>query len=179
MARRAGQRSGRRQQEQPRRSSFRVNGCRTEIQLQGQRMIDFFKKIYESDFLPHGTCYLWNPGVLWLNVVSDVVIALAYYGFPLLLVWFVRQRRDFRFNWIVVAFAVFMLACGTTHAQSAWTVWHATYRLDGVVKAIPAIASIVTALLLAPLLPAMVEMPNPAQVADTYQKLAQETKELE
>src|SRR5579863_2594480 len=115
-------------------------------------MIEFVKKVFESDFLPHGTCYLWNPTVLWLNVISDLIITLAYYAIPILLFVFVRKRRDFAFNWIVVAFATFILACGTTHLLSVWTVWHATYRLDGLVKAITALASITTAVLLAPLL---------------------------
>jgi protein-histidine pros-kinase len=141
-------------------------------------MLEFFQKLLDSDFLPHGTCYLWNPGVLWLNVISDLVIALAYYAIPVLLFWFVRKRRDFGFSWILVAFAAFILACGTTHLLGAWTVWHATYRLDGAIKAVTALASIATALLLAPLLPGMVEMPNPAEVAGMYHKLAQDTTEL-
>ena len=101
-------------------------------------MIEFFKKIFASDFLPHGTCYLWDPAVLWLNVISDLIITAAYYAIPILLFIFVRKRKDFTFNWIVAAFAVFILACGTTHLLGVWTVWHATYRLDGVVKAITA-----------------------------------------
>ena len=141
-------------------------------------MLEFFKKLFDSDFLPHGACYLWNPGVLWLNVVSDLVIAMAYYAIPVLLFWFVRKRRDIGFSWIIVAFAAFILACGTTHLLGAWTVWHATYRLDGMVKAITALVSIVTAVLLLPLLPGLVKMPNPAEVAGMYQKLALDTTEL-
>ena len=141
-------------------------------------MLEFFKKLLDSDFLPHGTCYLWNPGVLWLNVVSDLVIALAYYAIPVLLFWFVRKRRDIGFSWILVAFAGFILACGTTHLLGAWTVWHATYRLDGVVKAMTALVSIATAILMVPLLPGLVKMPNPAEVARMYQRLGQDTTEL-
>jgi hypothetical protein len=40
-------------------------------------MGEFFKRIFTSDFLPHGTCYLWNPAVLWLNVISDLIITAA------------------------------------------------------------------------------------------------------
>jgi len=141
-------------------------------------MIEFFQKIFTSDFLPHGTCYLWNPAVLWLNVVSDLIIAAAYYAIPVLLFIFVRKRRDFTFNWIVAAFAVFILACGTTHLLGVWTVWHATYRLDGVVKAITAAASVTTALLLAPLLPTLVRLPNLTQLAAMNRQLQEETKQL-
>lgn len=141
-------------------------------------MLEFFKKLFDSDFLPHGTCYLWNPVVLWLNVISDLVIALAYFAIPVLLFWFVRKRRDIGFNWILAAFAAFILACGTTHLLSAWTVWHVTYRLDGVVKAATAVASVATAILLAPLLPGLVKIPNPTEVAAMYHELAQDTTEL-
>jgi PAS domain S-box-containing protein len=141
-------------------------------------MLEFFKKLLDSDFLPHGTCYLWNPGVLWLNVISDLVIAMAYYAIPVLLFWFVRKRRDIGFSWILVAFAAFILACGTTHLLGAWIVWHATYRLDGVVKAITAVASVATAVLLIPLLPGLVKMPNPSEAGRMYHKLAQDTIEL-
>ena len=141
-------------------------------------MLDFFRKLLDSDLLPHGTCYLWNPGVLWLNVISDLVIALAYYAIPVLLFWLARRRRDFRFSWVLVAFGAFILGCGTTHLLGAWTVWHATYRLDGLVKAATALVSVVTAVMVVPLLPSLLKMPNPTQVAGMYHKLAQETAEL-
>jgi hypothetical protein len=86
-------------------------------------MLEFLKNIFASDFLPHGTCYLWQPGVLWLNVISDLAIGLAYYAIPVLLFWFLQKRRDVKFSWILVAFAGFILACGTTHLLGVWTVW--------------------------------------------------------
>ena len=141
-------------------------------------MVEFFKKIFASDFLPHGACYLWNPAVLWLNVISDLIITAAYYAIPILLFIFLRKRKDFTLNWIVGAFAVFILACGTTHLLGVWTVWHATYRLDGVVKAITAAASITTALMLAPMLPKLVHLPNPTQLAAMNRKLEEEAKQL-
>ncbi len=47
-----------------------------------------------SQFLPHGVCFLWDESLLLLHVVSDSVIALAYYSIPIALIFFVRQRRD-------------------------------------------------------------------------------------
>ena len=32
--------------------------------------------------MPHGMCYLWQPGVLWLNVCADALITLAYFSIP-------------------------------------------------------------------------------------------------
>jgi len=35
-------------------------------------------------------------------------------------------------------FGIFIFGCGTTHLMEVWTVWHGTYRLAGVIKAITA-----------------------------------------
>src|SRR5579864_5543466 len=140
-------------------------------------MVEFFKSLFSSDFLPHGTCYLWDPAVLWLNVISDGLIALAYYAIPVLLFSFARKRKDLSFEWIFVAFGVFIFACGTTHLLGVWTVWHATYRLDGFVKAITAVASLTTAGMMIPLLPGLVRLPGPTQLARINHLLAEDLQE--
>jgi signal transduction histidine kinase len=127
-------------------------------------VIEFLRKLFVSDFMPHGHCYYWDPAVLWLNVISDGLIALSYYAIPFLLFQFMRRRKDLSFQWIFVAFGAFILACGTTHLMAVWTIWTATYRLDGVIKAITALASILTAILLAPLVPKLIALPSPAQL---------------
>ncbi len=57
--------------------------------------------------MPHGHCYLWRPEIVWLHVVSDTCIALAYFSIPITLGYFVRRRRDLPFAWMFVAFGVF------------------------------------------------------------------------
>jgi hypothetical protein len=42
-------------------------------------MKEFLEELFSSDFMPHGYCYLWKPGLVWLHVVSDALIALAYF----------------------------------------------------------------------------------------------------
>ena len=32
-----------------------------------------------QNYIPHGVCLLWQPGLLWLHVLSDATIAIAYY----------------------------------------------------------------------------------------------------
>lgn len=142
-------------------------------------MVEFIRRLFVSDFMPHGTCYLWNPAVLWLNVVSDGFITISYYAIPLLLMAFFRRRRDISFRWVFVAFATFILACGTTHLMGVWTVWHGTYRLDGVIKAVTALASLITAALLVPLLPALVQLPSPTQLRMAEEELRRLNQELE
>ena len=73
-------------------------------------MIEFFRKLFTSDFMPHGMCYLWNPSIVWLNVIGDGLITASYYTIPLFLVTFFRRRRDISFRWVFVAFAIFIVS---------------------------------------------------------------------
>jgi two-component system, cell cycle sensor histidine kinase and response regulator CckA len=140
-------------------------------------MFEFFRKLFSSDFMPHGTCYLWNPAVLWLNVISDLLIAAAYYAIPFLLIRFWQKRRDLTFRWIFVAFGVFIVACGTTHLMGAIVAWVPVYRLDGVIKAITAAASIATFLLLIPTMPALIAIPSPSELARINLALSREVED--
>ncbi len=100
--------------------------------------MDFFSRLFRSDFMPHGHCFFWKPEILWPSVGSDLIIALSYYSIPAALVHFVRKRKDLAFNWMFLMFGAFILACGTTHAMGIWTVWNGTYRVDALIKSITA-----------------------------------------
>src|SRR5882762_9409009 len=122
----------------------------------------FFDSLFSSnDFMPHGFCYLWKPGLVWLHVVSDALIALAYFSIPVTLMYFIRKRRDLPFNWMFLCFGIFILACGTTHAMEVWTLWHGTYWLSGAIKVVTAMASVPTAMLLVQLVPPALALPSP------------------
>jgi len=122
-------------------------------------------------------CYLWRPGVLTLHVVSDALITLAYFSIPFTLIYFVRKRRDLRFGWVFVSFATFIIACGASHFMEIWTIWHPTYWLSGGVKAVTALASVPTAILLVKMVPAALRMPSPAALAATNAELARQMAE--
>ena len=139
--------------------------------------MDFLRAVFSpNDFMPHGYCYLWNTNLVWLHVVSDSLIALAYFSIPITLVYFIRKRRDLPFNWIFVCFGVFILACGATHAMEVWTLWHATYWLSGITKAVTALVSVPTAILLVRLIPQALALPSPEELRREIaeRKLAQE-----
>ena len=124
-------------------------------------MKEFLQELLSSDFMPHGYCYSWKPGLVWLHLVSDVLIALAYFSIPLTLVYFIRKRKDLPFNWMFLCFGTFILACGSTHLMEVWTLWHGTYWLSGAIKALTALASVPTAILLLYLVPHAVALPSP------------------
>lgn len=101
---------------------------------------------------------------MWLHVISDAVITLSYYCILLALVYLVRKRRDIPFNWIFWMFGLFILGCGTTHLMEVWTVWHPTYFLSGVIKALTAAVSITTAIVLLQLIPKAIALPDVDQL---------------
>ncbi|HCF27549.1 MAG TPA: histidine kinase, partial [Cyanobacteria bacterium UBA11049] len=138
----------------------------------------FLKNLFAiSPFIPHGHCYLWKPGLVWLHIGSDLLTALAYYSIPIALVYFVRKRQDLPFNWIFQLFGIFIIACGTTHFMEVWTLWHPTYWVSGTIKLLTATVSVYTAVLLVPLVPQALALPSPAQLEAANQELQQQVAE--
>jgi CHASE3 domain sensor protein len=127
----------------------------------------------ESTFMLHGYCYMWNPSIVWLNVVADGLIALSYYCIPIVLIYFIRKNRDLPLNRVFWMFGTFILAFGTTHAMEIWNIWHASYLLAGVIKAATAAVSVLTAAMLIPLVPKVVSMPSRMQLQEENRKLEQ------
>ncbi len=137
-------------------------------------MPGFWEQLLSSDFMPHGHCYYWDPSVVWLHVISDVLTSAAYYSIPVALFVFVRRRRDLAFPSIFWLFAAFILACGTTHVLNIVTLWHPVYRLEGVIKAVTGGVSVVTAIVLWPLIPRALQLPSPAQLESVNDQLRDE-----
>lgn len=138
----------------------------------------FWRQLFgASDFMPHGFCYLWNTGLVWLHVISDSLIALSYLAISVLLLRLVRKRRDIPFSWMFVLFGVFIVTCGLTHAMEVWTLWHANYWLSGTIKAITAAASVSAAVLLARVLPQAVRLPGLSDWASANARLQNEIRE--
>lgn len=102
-------------------------------------------QFFSNDYMPHGHCYLWLPSILWVNVIADLLIALAYFSIPVLLVMVIKKRKDLKFKGIFVLFAAFILACGISHLFAIYTIWHGSYGWHGISKLITAIVSVATA----------------------------------
>jgi two-component sensor histidine kinase len=140
--------------------------------------MNVISKLFSADgFMPHGHCYFWNPSLVWLHVISDSIITLAYLTIPITLVYIARKRKDLPFDWMFVCFGTFILACGSTHAFEVWTLWVPTYWLSGLVKAVTAAASITTAILLIKLIPQLLAIPSPSILRQTNAELLQEAAE--
>lgn len=141
-------------------------------------------------FMPHGHCYLWKPDLLAIHAISDLLIGLAYFGISITLYVLVRKIK-LKFSRVILAFGLFIGACGMTHFMEVWNLWHADYWLSGAVKVITAIASVVTGIYLFRLRHQILEFSETVKVSENRrvmlesynieleQKVADRTRALE
>jgi PAS domain S-box-containing protein len=131
-----------------------------------------------GSLLPHGFCYLWNPLLIWLHGVSDALIAVAYFSIPPTLIYLVRKKRSIPFDWMFVCFGSFIAACGATHLMEVITLWTPAYWLSGGVKVITVFASLPTAILLARVVPQILEMPTAQEMKLAHEELETQARVL-
>jgi two-component sensor histidine kinase len=98
-------------------------------------------------FIPHGVCLLWRPDLVALHVVSDAIVALAYFAIPLAIFVYARRRFDLEPEQkrVAVLFIAFIIACGLTHVASIVILWRPLYGVQGLLKGATAAVSLMTA----------------------------------
>ncbi len=109
----------------------------------------------------------WECGVAWsetrwlgwMHIVSDVATFLAYFAVPIVVLYFVSQRKNLRFpGYFYVLLAAVFLSCGTVHLTEAMIFYWPLYRLSGLLKLITATVSCIGVVVLARLLPVVLEL---------------------
>jgi hypothetical protein len=122
--------------------------------------VNILNVIFDSErYMPHGFCYLWQPELVWMHVLSDLVIALAYFSIPVtIFVLLYKRNQAIPFRWVFVMFALFILLCGLSHLLSIIVLWTPYYYLQGVIKSITAMVSLAAAVLLFPLIPQLINI---------------------
>ena len=118
-----------------------------------------FKGDLSSPFLPHVYCYLNDSRLIAASVITDTLIWLSYMTITAALYYLViKGRKDIPFNWIFVAFAFFIVACGFTHFMEVLTLWRPVYWIAAYVKGITALASVATAVALPFMIPRILQL---------------------
>lgn len=129
-----------------------------------------------NEYLPHGFCIAWNPQLLAMHVISDLLIAIAYFSIPLGILYVARRRPDAVFQPIYYLFAAFILACGVTHVMGILTLWIPLYYAQGIAKVITALVSVTTAIYLVPKLKHIMALPDLGKLTQINSTLAQEVE---
>ena len=129
--------------------------------------------------MPHGMCYLWQADILWTSVISDVLIALAYFSVTAAVIVFVKKREDLPYPWFfLLVGSVVFITCGTSHLVSAIVIWEPIYGISAVVKAITALASVATGIVIWFVLPFFLRLPSPSML-EKKTGLARLTEQIE
>jgi signal transduction histidine kinase len=121
--------------------------------------------------LPHEVCFIQQPKLIWLHVTSDLLIGISYVSISLTLGYLVyKASKDIPFNWVLLAFGLFIVSCGFTHFMEVWVVWNPVYWLSGYVKVVTAAASVATAIALFPLMPKIFDLIASAREGDAHRR---------
>lgn len=129
-------------------------------------MDEYFSKFFDSsDFPARWHCGNWAEFHGWLHVCSDVAVFLAYMAIPLVLVFFLRRRKDIPFPAVFYMFVAFICSCGLTHLIEATIFWVPIYRVAGAMKLVTAIVSWITVGALVFIMPQAVQLRSPSALA--------------
>lgn len=118
-----------------------------------------------------------DTAMFWIVVASDLAIASAYFAIPITMAVVLRHRRaDIPYPWLWLLFVVFIVACGLTHLVHAVSAFAGAelLRLHALVTAVTALASVVTALAFAYIIPQIKDLPSPLQQRAELERLVVE-----
>jgi signal transduction histidine kinase len=101
--------------------------------------------------VPHAVCWAAAPNLIWTMVIADSVTFLSYVSLCVTLLFI--ARRTFRvmvrdWMWFVVGFALFIVACGSTHLMEVVTTWIPMFWVAAWATIITAILSAYVAFML-------------------------------
>jgi signal transduction histidine kinase/CheY-like chemotaxis protein len=131
-----------------------------------------------STLIARGACLSWQPVLIWLNVVSDALVAVAFLVTAFVLASFVlRRRRDVMFRSAFWILAIFFAVCGIIHLLSILTVWVPDYRIEAAIKAVTAPISIAVTVAMLLMLPRILVLPTRIQLAEAYAALEEEVRQ--
>ncbi len=134
-----------------------------------------YPSLIDTDLLlPDQHSSIWQSGLGDLHVVSEFIIALAYYTILVTAIYFMRRGQDLLSHQILLLFSVFLITDATNHLLEASRLWQDTYWLSGSIEVTTAIVSIYTAVTLIFLMPKMLVY---SELAATNQKLEAEIAE--
>jgi hypothetical protein len=108
---------------------------------------------HHIEFVLHRWCMNYGP-VIWLHVLANALLCLAYIVIPVIIIIFVRRHASkIPKHYIFYFAAAFIGMCGLTHGMAIWTMmYRPDYFAEGALKMAAAVVSIITAAALSPAL---------------------------
>jgi len=101
--------------------------------------------------MPHAVCWAADPALIWTMVVTNLVTFLSYLTIACTLFYLVRRTgrilvRDW--GYFLLGFALFILACGSTHLLEVITTWSPIFWIDAATNIVTSVLSAYVAIML-------------------------------
>jgi signal transduction histidine kinase/CheY-like chemotaxis protein len=131
-----------------------------------------------STLTPHGACLEWKPELIWLNAVSDAMVAIAFFTTAFVLGFYVwRRRREVMFRGVFWSLTIFAAACGVTRLLSILTLWVPAYDIEGLAKGFLALISMALTAAMLLMRPRLLVLPTRIQLKQAYAALEEEVRQ--
>lgn len=104
-----------------------------------------------NSLMPHAVCWASDPKLIWTMVVTNLITFLSYLSICCTLLYLVRKTRKViarDWGYFIVGFALFIVACGSTHLMDVITTWIPVFWIDAGTSIITAILSAYVAMML-------------------------------
>src|ERR1700749_4415084 len=105
-----------------------------------------------SSLMPHAVCWRADQHLIWTMVISNAVTFLSYTTICLTLFTLVRRTRGIIIarDWVyfLTGFALFIVACGSTHLLEVITTWSPIFWVDAATNLVTALLSAYVAFIL-------------------------------
>ena len=97
-----------------------------------------------SSLMPHAVCWSQDQNLIWTMVVTNTITFVSYFSICITLFYLARKtRRSIHRDWgyLAVGFALFIVACGSTHLMDVITTWNPVFWIDAWTNIVTAILS--------------------------------------
>lgn len=97
-----------------------------------------------GSLMPHAVCWRQDQSLIWTMAVTNAITFFSYFSICATLFYLARRTRSvLSREWVffVTGFALFIVACGSTHLMEVVTTWVPWFWLDAATNIITAILS--------------------------------------
>ena len=123
-----------------------------------------FKEIFSSlETIPNGHGYLLSPELVGIKHLSDLLMAIAYFAIPAMLIFLLYKRRDIPFQGIFTLLVALIFLLGTGQLMQIWTLWYPVKGLTEITQLLTTLVFCYTAVQILRLLPQVLALKTPEQ----------------
>ena len=99
-----------------------------------------------------GYCYVWQPELVWLNALSDIIIMLACIIIPAVICYklYITKTKTSH-KWLLIGFILLMGLMSVIHLLTLISIWYPLYYIEVIFKICMAALLLAAAVLIFPL----------------------------